>query len=86
MLWLLLFFFHSVLVYREPENWKYVVVLYKDVESQEVANNALLCRYCDIPSGEMIEWVNAVGLILTWLPEPYWIVVHDRIIELLQVG
>ncbi|XP_037789098.1 mediator of RNA polymerase II transcription subunit 23-like isoform X2 [Penaeus monodon] len=46
--------------------------------------DVLLRGYCDIPTGEMIEWVNAVGLILTWLPEPYWIVVHDRIIDLLQ--
>lgn len=42
--------------------------------------------YCDIPPGEIEECVNAIGLILTWLPEPYWNVIHDRIIELLQVG
>lgn len=45
-----------------------------------------LFRYCDIPPGEVEEWVNAIGLILTWLPEPYWIVIHDRIIDLLQVS
>lgn len=46
--------------------------------------DVLLKGYCDIPSGEVEEWVNAVGLLLTWLPEPYWLVIHDRIIELLQ--
>ncbi|XP_076066358.1 mediator complex subunit 23 [Oratosquilla oratoria] len=40
--------------------------------------------YCDIPPEELEEWINAVGLILTWLPEPYWIVIHDRIEEMLQ--
>ena len=35
--------------------------------------------------GEVMEWANAVGLVLTWLPEPYWLVLHDRIVELLQV-
>ncbi|XP_042237503.1 mediator of RNA polymerase II transcription subunit 23-like [Homarus americanus] len=46
--------------------------------------DVLLKGYCDIPNGEVEEWVNAVGLLLTCLPEPYWLVVHDRIIELLQ--
>ncbi|XP_063877362.1 mediator of RNA polymerase II transcription subunit 23-like [Scylla paramamosain] len=48
--------------------------------------NVLFKGYCDIPQGELEEWINAIGLILTWLPEPYWIVVHDRIIELLQTS
>ncbi|KAK7070434.1 Mediator of RNA polymerase II transcription subunit 23 [Halocaridina rubra] len=46
--------------------------------------DVLLNGYCNIPPGEVMEWVNAIGLVLTWLPEPYWIVIHDRIIELLQ--
>ncbi|KAK4327235.1 hypothetical protein Pmani_002291 [Petrolisthes manimaculis] len=46
--------------------------------------DVLLKGYYDIPPGEVEEWVNAIGLILTWLPEPYWMVIHDRIIDLLQ--
>lgn len=46
--------------------------------------DVLLKGYCDIPAGEVEEWVNAIGLLLTWLPEPYWLVIHDHIIELLQ--
>lgn len=46
--------------------------------------DVLLKGYCNIPRGEVMEWVNTVGLLLTWLPEPYWLVIHDRIVELLQ--
>ena len=52
-----------------------------------VSNNLLdtvLKGYCEIPMDEVHDWINAVGLLLAWLPEAYWIVIHDRIISLLQ--
>ncbi|XP_044532922.1 mediator of RNA polymerase II transcription subunit 23 isoform X7 [Gracilinanus agilis] len=29
-------------------------------------------------------WMNAIGLIITALPEPYWIVLHDRIVSVIN--
>ncbi|KAF2353316.1 Mediator complex subunit Med23 [Trinorchestia longiramus] len=40
--------------------------------------------HCDIPANELGEYINAVALVLTWLPESYWLTVHHRIINLLQ--
>lgn len=40
--------------------------------------------HCDIPAAELGEYINAVALVLTWLPESYWLTVHHRIITLLQ--
>ncbi|CAL4068022.1 unnamed protein product, partial [Meganyctiphanes norvegica] len=57
------------------------------VKPVDVANNlldVLLRGYCNIPQGELEEYVNAVGLILTWLPEAYWITIHDHIIDMLN--
>ncbi|KAA0195993.1 hypothetical protein HAZT_HAZT000789 [Hyalella azteca] len=40
--------------------------------------------HCDIPARELGEYINAVALVLTWLPESYWLTVHHRIVNLLQ--
>ena len=38
----------------------------------------------DIPMDELGEWINAVAVVLTWMPESYWITIHNKIIQLLQ--
>lgn len=57
------------------------------VPPDTVADNlvdVLLKGHCEIPSDELGDWINAVALVLTWLPESYWITIHHRIIQLLQ--
>lgn len=36
-----------------------------------------------IPSTKIQLWINAIGLIMAALPDPFWTVVHDRIMELI---
>ncbi|XP_066272187.1 mediator of RNA polymerase II transcription subunit 23-like [Branchiostoma lanceolatum] len=33
-----------------------------------------------VPRENIMSWMNAIGLVLTSLPEPYWMVLHERII------
>lgn len=35
-----------------------------------------------IPATKIQLWINAIGLIMAALPDPYWTVLHDRILEL----
>ncbi|KAL5016931.1 hypothetical protein ScPMuIL_006520 [Solemya velum] len=37
-----------------------------------------------LPRENIMSWMNAVGLILTALPDTYWLVLNDRIIETIQ--
>lgn len=36
-----------------------------------------------IPPTKIQLWINAIGLIMAALPDPYWTVLHDRILELI---
>lgn len=36
-----------------------------------------------IPVRKIQLWINAIGLIMAALPDPYWTVLHDRILELI---
>lgn len=36
-----------------------------------------------IPPTKIQLWINAIGLIMAALPDPYWTVLHDRILELM---
>ncbi|XP_037977902.2 mediator of RNA polymerase II transcription subunit 23 [Plutella xylostella] len=36
-----------------------------------------------VPPTQIQLWINAIGLIMAALPDPYWMVVHDRIFELI---
>ncbi|EFA00475.1 mediator of RNA polymerase II transcription subunit 23 [Tribolium castaneum] len=40
--------------------------------------------YVTIPSSDIHQWVNAVGLILAALPVSYWSVLHDRLVATLN--
>ncbi|ELW69423.1 Mediator of RNA polymerase II transcription subunit 23 [Tupaia chinensis] len=37
-----------------------------------------------VPRENITAWMNAIGLIITALPEPYWIVLHDRIVGVIS--
>ncbi|XP_046729572.1 mediator of RNA polymerase II transcription subunit 23 isoform X1 [Silurus meridionalis] len=37
-----------------------------------------------VPRENVTAWMNAIGLIITALPEPYWIVLHDRIVSVIS--
>ncbi|XP_061846688.1 mediator of RNA polymerase II transcription subunit 23 isoform X4 [Colius striatus] len=37
-----------------------------------------------VPRENITAWMNAIGLIITALPEPYWIVLHDRIVSVIN--
>lgn len=37
-----------------------------------------------IPATKIQLWINAIGLIMAALPDPYWTVLHDRIFELIS--
>lgn len=36
-----------------------------------------------IPPNQILLWINALGLILSRLPEAFWIIIFDKIIEVL---
>ncbi|XP_065161273.1 mediator of RNA polymerase II transcription subunit 23 [Atheta coriaria] len=49
-----------------------------------VANGLLdviLRGYIAIPTEQINQWINAVGLLLSALPASYWTVLHDRLLE-----
>ncbi|KPI96136.1 PREDICTED: mediator of RNA polymerase II transcription subunit 23 [Papilio xuthus] len=52
-----------------------------------VVGNSLLeiitSGFVVIPTTKIQLWVNAVGLIMAALPDPYWNVIHDKILELI---
>ncbi|CAN7945661.1 unnamed protein product, partial [Ixodes pacificus] len=57
------------------------------VAAAVVGNNLLdvvLKGHTVLPRGSIENWMNAIGLILTALPEPYWAVLSDRILSALQ--
>ncbi|XP_048792552.1 mediator of RNA polymerase II transcription subunit 23 isoform X1 [Lagopus muta] len=37
-----------------------------------------------VPRENITAWMNAIGLIITALPEPYWIVLHDHIVNVIN--
>ncbi|KAF2974347.1 hypothetical protein EK904_009907, partial [Melospiza melodia maxima] len=37
-----------------------------------------------VPRENITAWMNAIGLIITALPEPYWIVLHDCIVNVIN--
>ena len=39
--------------------------------------------YIVIPSNQIHMWINSVGLIMAALPESYWSVLHDRLVEVM---
>jgi mediator of RNA polymerase II transcription subunit 23 len=36
-----------------------------------------------IPSNQIHMWINSVGLIMAALPDSYWSVLHDRLVEVI---
>lgn len=36
-----------------------------------------------IPTTKIQLWINAIGLIMAALPDPYWTTLHDRIFDLI---
>ncbi|XP_064625436.1 mediator of RNA polymerase II transcription subunit 23-like [Lineus longissimus] len=53
-----------------------------------VVGNALLDivlkSSTQIARDKVMAWMNAIGLVLTALPDSYWSVVHDKVIEVMQ--
>ncbi|GFG29793.1 hypothetical protein Cfor_03295 [Coptotermes formosanus] len=39
--------------------------------------------YTVIPSNQIHMWINSVGLIMAALPDSYWSVLHDRLVEVI---
>ncbi|XP_064196166.1 mediator of RNA polymerase II transcription subunit 23 [Anguilla rostrata] len=37
-----------------------------------------------VPRENITAWMNAIGLVITALPEPYWVVLHDRIVSVIN--
>ncbi|OXA58541.1 Mediator of RNA polymerase II transcription subunit 23 [Folsomia candida] len=35
---------------------------------------------------DMEAWMNATGLILVSLPDPYWLMLHDRLVSTVEIG
>jgi len=57
--------------------------------SPSIVANALMDvvmqGYNLLPQGSPLEsWINAVGLLLTYLPESYWNVLYDRVVDLMS--
>lgn len=46
--------------------------------------DVILKSSTQIPREKTMAWMNAVGLVLTALPESYWMVLNDRILDTLQ--
>lgn len=52
-----------------------------------VANNIIdvvYRGYAIIPSDNLPQYINAIGIVLAHLPETYWSVIYDRLQALLQ--
>lgn len=63
-----------------------VELLSLPVGPQGIANNlidAIVKGYTVIPSNQIHSWINAVGVLMAALPEPYWSVIYDRLQEIL---
>ena len=57
------------------------------VSASTVANNLLdivMVGHKMIPRANIESWMNAIGVVITALPEPYWSVINDRIIQVFQ--
>ncbi|XP_036942158.1 mediator of RNA polymerase II transcription subunit 23 isoform X1 [Acanthopagrus latus] len=57
------------------------------VPGKDVGNallNVVLKSQPLVPRESIIAWMNAIGLVITALPEPYWIVLHDRIVSVIS--
>ncbi|XP_074000495.1 mediator of RNA polymerase II transcription subunit 23 isoform X7 [Numenius arquata] len=57
------------------------------VPGKEVGNallNVVLKSQPLVPRENITAWMNAIGLIITALPEPYWIVLHDHIVSVIN--
>ncbi|CAH4038427.1 mediator of RNA polymerase II transcription subunit 23 isoform X1 [Pieris brassicae] len=55
------------------------------VPPADVANNLLdvvTKGFIVIPATKIQLWINAIGIIMASLPEAYWVVLYDRIVEL----
>lgn len=40
--------------------------------------------YTVIPNNEIYTWINCVGLVLASLPESYWTVLHERLMQVIN--
>lgn len=40
--------------------------------------------YIVIPQDQLHAWINAIGVIMSALPESYWVVLHDRLEEVIS--
>ncbi|XP_051511050.1 mediator of RNA polymerase II transcription subunit 23-like [Myxocyprinus asiaticus] len=57
------------------------------VPGKDVGNallNVVLKSQPLVPREHITAWMNAIGLVITALPEPYWIVLHDRIVSVVS--
>ncbi|XP_049612105.1 mediator of RNA polymerase II transcription subunit 23 isoform X4 [Syngnathus scovelli] len=57
------------------------------VPGKDVGNallNVVLKSQPLVPRENITAWMNAIGLVITALPEPYWIVLHDRIVTVMS--
>uniref|UniRef100_A0ACB8GDD5 Mediator of RNA polymerase II transcription subunit 23 n=2 Tax=Sphaerodactylus townsendi TaxID=933632 RepID=A0ACB8GDD5_9SAUR len=57
------------------------------VAGKDVGNallNVVLKSQPFVPRDNITAWMNAIGLIITALPEPYWIVLHERIVSVVN--
>ncbi|XP_074643703.1 mediator of RNA polymerase II transcription subunit 23-like [Tubulanus polymorphus] len=56
--------------------------------ASETVGNALLDIVLkgstQIPRDQIMAWMNAIGLVLTALPESYWSVINEKILEVMQ--
>ncbi|XP_037090079.1 mediator of RNA polymerase II transcription subunit 23-like isoform X3 [Pollicipes pollicipes] len=43
----------------------------------------IVSGYVALPRDQLPAWLNAVGLLLTWLPEPYWRALTERLLAAL---
>lgn len=41
-------------------------------------------RYTVIPPNQIHLWINSVGLIMAALPDSYWCVLHERLVEVMS--
>ncbi|XP_043213331.1 mediator of RNA polymerase II transcription subunit 23-like isoform X1 [Amphibalanus amphitrite] len=44
----------------------------------------LLTGYVTVPRAQLSSWFNALGVLLAWLPEPYWRALTERVLSALS--
>ena len=56
-------------------------VFFLKLHSNCITMHLLRYRYPVIPSNQIQQWINCIGLLMSALPDSYWMILHNRLVE-----